>query len=43
VGEAEFTEKEGEEYFGKLNAMFEGSDDSVAEETDSGLGERSPA
>jgi DNA helicase-2/ATP-dependent DNA helicase PcrA len=43
VGEAEFTEKEGEEYFGKLNAMFEGSDDGVAEETDSGLGERSPA
>jgi DNA helicase-2/ATP-dependent DNA helicase PcrA len=51
AGEAEFTEKEGEEYFGKLNAMFdscapvrsEGSDEGIAEETDSGLGERSPA
>jgi DNA helicase II / ATP-dependent DNA helicase PcrA len=40
LGEAEFTEKEGEEYFGKLNAMFDssasgskgGSDDSAAED-----------
>jgi DNA helicase-2/ATP-dependent DNA helicase PcrA len=32
LGEAEFTEREGEEYFGKLNAMFENSapDDEAA-------------
>ena len=43
VGEAEFTEAEGEEYFGKLKAMFEGLEEPAAPEIPSPKEEPSEA